>query len=568
MTAATIVRRTSPRIGSRVPAIWSLADTGFAVGWFVLALIARAPLVARIESVLDHDQSIVGLMALDIAAGRRFPIFFDGQRYMGALEPYVAALMVACFGHSPRTVALAPWLFCGLFVAGQYALWRCWSDRATAHLAALVSIIGAPMLVLWSIVPRGGYIELLAWALPVLAIYRAWTCPGVSTPSPIKQGAWGFLFALGYFLNPLSLIVYLTLALDWTFGRHGLALRVDRRATLKGWIDSKFAPLVWAIVGMSLVGIMAIACHVEVLELHRDGGKSVFVFLLDAVPRPWNLIVGTAGVVGVLGGSLWWTGLGGRVVRGLAEHTSFALGAMLALTPFLANAVCVRLGVFPQGQSLPIWIRNPLDLGVNIHDGIQSLGTLIGCASEGTDSVLLGQGIEPPVHAWPGIARTLTWYSWFEVALAAVLIATVAWRDRSDWRRFWSLRGEDRTPPTLLSLLLLSVATLLYLLQATSLNASSVRYLVPTWIVLPGLLASAVCHLRSSKQIRWAVCLALVVPWGIAQLNLWADMSRSSPLRPLAEAPGATGCHGNRGRDAGRADGGEPVARTRRCAGI
>ena len=44
--------------------------------------------MARIEGALDHDQSVVGLMALDIAAGRRWPVFFDGQRYMGALEPY------------------------------------------------------------------------------------------------------------------------------------------------------------------------------------------------------------------------------------------------------------------------------------------------------------------------------------------------------------------------------------------------------------------------------------------------------------------------------------------------
>ena len=111
------------------------------MGWFVLALAARAPFVARIEGILDHDQSIVGLMALDIAAGRRFPIFFDGQRYMGAVEPYVAGLLVALFGHSPVVVALAPWLFFGLFVAGQYVLWRCWGDRLTGHLAALVSVL-------------------------------------------------------------------------------------------------------------------------------------------------------------------------------------------------------------------------------------------------------------------------------------------------------------------------------------------------------------------------------------------------------------------------------------------
>lgn len=151
---------------------WSSSDSLLTAAWALVAMLARGPLVARIEGVLDHDQSIVGLMALDIAAGRRLPIFFDGQRYMGAIEAYLAALFVAIFGHSPVIVALSPLVFFGLFAAGQYAIWRIFHDRSTGHLAALISVLGAPMLALWSVVPRGGYVELMTWALPVLAIYR------------------------------------------------------------------------------------------------------------------------------------------------------------------------------------------------------------------------------------------------------------------------------------------------------------------------------------------------------------------------------------------------------------
>src|SRR5439155_13356578 len=130
---------------------WSTSDTLRTIAWFVMALVARAPLVARIEGALDHDQSVVGLMALDIAAGRRFPLFFDGQRYMGAVEAYVAAAFVRLFGHEPNVVALSPLLFFGLFVAGQYALWRIWRDRPTGHVAALIAAVGAPMFALWGI---------------------------------------------------------------------------------------------------------------------------------------------------------------------------------------------------------------------------------------------------------------------------------------------------------------------------------------------------------------------------------------------------------------------------------
>src|SRR5437763_16840240 len=87
---------------------WTARDTIAAMAWFTLALIARSMMVARVEGVLEHDQAVVSLMALDIAEGRLLPIFFDGQRYMAALEAYTAAIFVKLFGHSPASVATAP----------------------------------------------------------------------------------------------------------------------------------------------------------------------------------------------------------------------------------------------------------------------------------------------------------------------------------------------------------------------------------------------------------------------------------------------------------------------------
>ncbi len=530
MTAVAVVPRRIRAVEIRSPRVWTRETPAWAVGWFVLALAARAPFVARIEGVLDHDQSIVGVMALDIAAGRRFPIFFDGQRYMGAVEPYVAGLFVALFGHSPAVVALAPWLFFGLFVAGQFALWRCWDDRLTGHLAALVSVLCAPMLVLWAIVPRGGYIELLAWAIPVLGAYRALTRPGAAEPSRGRQAAWGFLFAFGYFLNPLSWIVYVTLALDWTFGRHGAELRRARAGSAR-WVDSRAAPVGWLVLGGLLLLALAFCCHVE---MHRGGGKSPFVFLLNGLPDPWGTLLGALGVGGLLVGSAWWSGLGGRIVERLAEHTSFALGALLALVPFAVHGMCVSLGVIPFVHSLPIWIRGPWDIGVNLYDGSHSLGTLFGSAPDGSASVLVGQGVDTPAHVWPVVSRVLAWASPLEVALVGVLFASVAWRDRRAWQRLWSLQGAEQTPPTVLALLGLGVTAILYILQATSPNSSSVRYLVPAWIFVPGVLAAAVRALP--RPGRWATALLLLIPWTTAQANLWVDLDRPCPLRPLADA--------------------------------
>jgi hypothetical protein len=244
----------------------------------------------------------------------------------------------------------------------------------------------------------------------------------------------------------------------------------------------------------------------------------------------------------VLLGAAWWSGLGGRIVQRVTEHTGFALGALLALVPFALHGLCVWLGLIPFVHSLPIWIRAPWDIGVNLHDGGQALGTLLGCAPEGTASVLIGQGVEAPPHRWPLLTEVLAWAAPLEVGWVGFLIAAVAWRDRRAWQRLWRLRGQEPTPPTVLALLGLAVAAGLYLLQATSPNASSIRYLVPTWIFLPGLLAAGWRALPGPG--RWTMGLLLLVPWAGAQANLWADLDRVFPLRPLADALDRSGVPG------------------------
>jgi hypothetical protein len=509
------------------PEVWSAADTRWTAGWMIFGLAARAPLVARIDGILDHDQSIVGLMALDIAAGRRLPIFFDGQRYMGAIEAYVAAAFVAMFGHSPRVVALAPWLFFGFFVAGQYGVWRLWAGRSTGHLAALIAVICAPMLTLWSIVPRGGYIEFMAWALPVLGIYRAVTRPERPALSRGAQAGWGFLLAFGYFINPLSLVVYVALALDWVLGRHGTELRTERRLA-GSWLDSPWAPLVWFGLAGLLVGLLAVCCHVE----FRRNARSPYVFLMGWLGDDHGVVPGAIGIALVLAWAAWYSGAATRVHRVLPSHPWFTLGALAAMIPSIVHALGVRLGLIPFARSLPIWIRAPWQISANVRDGLMALGPLLGCDPHATSSVLTGQGVGLPPPVWPHVVFGLEWISPFIAAGVLLLLAWLAWSERGEWRRYWALRGSEPTAPTVLAFTVLGVMVLLYLLQATSPNSSSIRYLVPSWIVLPGLLASAI-H-RLPRRGRLPVGLLILAPWAIAQVNLWAEIDRPSPLQPLA----------------------------------
>src|SRR5215217_7040956 len=75
---------------------------------FVVTVVAAATLVAIRsyvwiffeQSGFDSDQAVVGLMAKHLAEGRAFPLFYYGQHYMLAVEPWLIAPFVKLFGAS------------------------------------------------------------------------------------------------------------------------------------------------------------------------------------------------------------------------------------------------------------------------------------------------------------------------------------------------------------------------------------------------------------------------------------------------------------------------------------
>jgi len=510
------------------PRTWS--DVPIAAVWGLTAVVVRLPLVFRIEGALDHDQSVVGLMALDIAAGRRFPLFFDGQRYMGAVEAYVAAAFVRAFGHAPEVVALAPLLAFGAFAAGQYAVWSRWRGRPTGHLAAALTVIGSPMLGLWGLVPRGGYVEFLAWALPTLWAYREVARPGRAVASPLHQAAWGFWLALGYFLNPLSWTVYATIALDWTLGRHGADLRRER-ALSPQFPDGRAASFLWLAAGLTLVVALAAFCHVDP---HAGETGSPYVVLGGLCRGPWALGLGAAGVLCLLAAVAWWTRGPVRLYERLKEQPWVVAGVLAAWSPFVAFAALVRAGVYPPAPSLPVWIGAPWKAGANVRTAVRALGVLVGCDPRALETVFVGQGVLPPEPLLPTVVEILIGISPVVVITAFALIVAAVWRDqdRAYWADGFSLRRDDVAPPLALALGFLVVTFGLYLLQGTSPNASSVRYLVPAWVVLPGLIA---CGLRAiPRRVAVPAGAFLLATWGIAHGLVWTDLGRPTPTPTLA----------------------------------
>ena len=81
---------------------------GFAGGVAVAALVAlalRLFFVLTPHAALDADEAIVGLMGRHVLQGE-FPIFYYGQKYMGGLEPHLAALGFAIGGATPLVLKL------------------------------------------------------------------------------------------------------------------------------------------------------------------------------------------------------------------------------------------------------------------------------------------------------------------------------------------------------------------------------------------------------------------------------------------------------------------------------
>ena len=144
----------SERVSSRV------AGTRFR-DWVVIGLLVAAALASRwvfacAAYIATIDTGTVELMALRILEGDR-PLFFYGQGYMGAMEAYVASLMVLLFGHSGLSVCLSPMLFAGGWVASTYLLFRELLVPRAGVVAALCVAMPGWYTMWYTTAPYGGY---------------------------------------------------------------------------------------------------------------------------------------------------------------------------------------------------------------------------------------------------------------------------------------------------------------------------------------------------------------------------------------------------------------------------
>ncbi|MEE6257538.1 hypothetical protein [Plantactinospora sonchi] len=139
---------------------WRFTAGRVAVGLALLGLGYRLAMLLAEVPPSNSDEAVTGLVAVHVAQGRAFPLFFYGQYYMGALESYLAAPLLALLGSSTFLLRLPNLLLYAAFLALMWRLTRRlytpWLATFTVGLLAL----GSDRILKNQLIAAGGYPEM------------------------------------------------------------------------------------------------------------------------------------------------------------------------------------------------------------------------------------------------------------------------------------------------------------------------------------------------------------------------------------------------------------------------
>ncbi|MGC5030598.1 ArnT family glycosyltransferase [Micromonospora sp. DT229] len=191
----------------------------------VLGVGYRLYLVLNTVPVANSDEATFGLAALHIAQGREHPVFLYGQRYMGMLQSYLAAPLLAVTGPSWPALRLPVLALYALFLWLIHRLTRRIGSPWFATIIVGLLALGSERVIRDQVTTVGGRPEVkvavLAMLLIVLGLARG----------TVRHRWW----AVGGF----GLLAGLALWSDWLIAPYlavaGLALLWVLRRELFGW---------------------------------------------------------------------------------------------------------------------------------------------------------------------------------------------------------------------------------------------------------------------------------------------------------------------------------------------
>lgn len=180
----------------------------------------------------NFDTGTVALMAVNIAHGTDYPLFWYGQHYFGALESYVAAGMMRLFGFSELSLSLSPIFFSQLWILGTYFLYKELAGKKAGLIAATVAAFSGYFQFYYDFSLTGGYAAILA-----LGTWILWSGVRVYTRPPAPAQLWGqvlftsLLASIGiwvhYLILPSLLVAAVYFFLHWVRSKFSLYILVS-----------------------------------------------------------------------------------------------------------------------------------------------------------------------------------------------------------------------------------------------------------------------------------------------------------------------------------------------------
>lgn len=498
---------------------------------FGAALLVRWPLIERGETLLHSDEAIVGIMAQDIAAGRSLPVFFYGQRYMGALEAYVVAGLSGVVDRPITALRLAPALFFAAMVCAQYLMLTRWRGRGCGFAAGAVLIAAAPMFAQWSISARGGYIEILLWGTLLLWSYSEWWIRSAGAATVRQRFAFGVLVGSGMWINPSIVIFVAPIALHALLaGPMAAARRLPSVSDALRQVGILALPIF--VVGLALAANVVQTVHVE-------DGRVVSRVLLGLLPRAAAIaVLGLAAGAAMTYVQVRWNVLAiGR--RLLSVNGPMLFGVIVGAIPIIIYVAGGAMGAHAIEPALPLGFRPVWKIGETASFLADGLPLLFGAdADPFLRLVCMGRAdvLARPGEMTAGLARFANWLVAGGLVTLAIVVASKYRRELASWLRLEPSRG---SPVTLLVSGVCGLVAL-YLMSGAAHDFNTIRYLIPMWAFLPGLMACAAFGRGGDAEAshRVAARSAFVVVlfgWGIGQFGLWQRLGAEHPLRPVAE---------------------------------
>lgn len=502
------------------------SDLLLAAVFFVLAIAARWPLIHRGETLLHSDEAIVGLMAQDISEGRRYPIYFYGQRYMGALEAYVIAALLPLFADPIHALRAGPAIFFGALVAAQYLMLTRWFTRRGGLIGALMLLAAPPMFAQWSISARGGYIEILLVGSLLLWMYGEWFVGSTSVATGrestsarmLKRMLFGVILGLGLWINPSIALFVLPIAAHASLQR--LPSRIADRSRLG------IATLPIAFIAVVLISNCTWSVHV-------DQGRVHSILLLGLLPKPLAavVIITTLAVLGIYLQHRFQALA--RLRRGLPVAGPMILGILIGASPALWYVMRSALGLRTLEPALPLGLRPLWTIDATLTYLWHGLPLLFGADIRPfLELVTIGRpsSIRPLEILTSGMSSGANW-----LVLGAGITATIALILHGRYELVRLLRMEPaQYSPTILLVIGAVGMTLLFLLSGATHDFNTIRYLIPLWAFLPGL-AAAIFTQSKLRLAGRAAPIALSLAWAFGQYALWLQLGSPHPLRPLAQ---------------------------------